>query len=187
MNNRGGSLPSLAESWSRSTAIGDFRGSALRRRAIADHPVPIPHDEATRAKGEDSTAHLDHSSRSQSYSRLRTLAAMALVHYLRRWWGLGVWTLVQQGREVKEVRRNLYAEERVKAIARPELSPAICVPQLRHARFCFREDRVGEEYGSANAAPLGGETRREHPLMDGLSSGPRSPAINPAHQCERAE
>ena len=60
-------------------------------------------------------------------------------------------------------------------------------PQLRHARFCFREDRVGEEYGSANAAPLGGETRREHPLMDGLSSGPRSPAINPAHQCERDE
>jgi hypothetical protein len=95
--------------------------------------------------------------------------------------------LVQQGREVKEVRRYLYAEERVKAIARPELSPAICIPKLRRPRFCCREDWVGEEDGSANEAPLGGETRREHPLMDGLSSGPRSPAINPAHQCERAE
>jgi hypothetical protein len=48
---------------------------AQRRRAIADHPVLIPLDNATRTNDEDSTTHLDHSSGSQSHPRLRLMAS----------------------------------------------------------------------------------------------------------------
>jgi hypothetical protein len=48
---------------------------AQRRRAIADHPVLIPLDDATRTNDKDSTAHLDHSPGSQSHPWLRLMAA----------------------------------------------------------------------------------------------------------------
>jgi hypothetical protein len=54
-----------------------LRVGALRRRAIADHPVLLPLDDASRTNGEDSTAHLDHSPGSQSHPRLRPIAATA--------------------------------------------------------------------------------------------------------------
>jgi hypothetical protein len=54
-----------------------LRVGALQRRAIVDHPVLLPLEDASRTNDEDSTAHLDHSPRSQSHPRLRPIAATA--------------------------------------------------------------------------------------------------------------